>query len=720
MKLSLARTSLGVSSEFFGTRPSGAKALIFYEPFMARLKSCPFKAALLAAMILFGFAALRCDAQTTPTLPAPQPVAPTTQQDQPHPGTIIISRSTDDRGQTTTTRSVPAVQQPAAEGELAPPQVAAEDTERRSVTFTAFDLDVRLRPADQQIAVRAQLTVRNDGKTPLARIPLQISSSLNWEDIRVNAPGGQSKDVAFQMATLNSDADHTGQLHEAAVPLTQPLLPGQSLQLDVTYSGLIALSAQRLQVIGAPGDVALHSDWDQISVPFTGLRGFGNVVWYPVASVPVMLGDGARLFDEIGEHKLRLSGAHFRLRLTVEFPHGQAPTVALINGQSVPLAVTEPSSSLDQSQEVASVATGDSGSTILGFEAPSLFVAIRTPHPGANLTAWTIPEDNVAVEYWNAAATTVTPFLKGWLGKQPRSQLTLLDLPDSEDTPFETGTLLAAPLREPSQKANPDALNGVLVHALTHAWLQSPTPPPAWLNEGVAAFMGTLWVEKQHGRDAALRVLGAGRAALALAEPESPGQSPGQPLAQAVSPVYYRTKAAYVLWMLRDLASEPALAAALRNYHPTADNATAGKPAARGAFEKLLEESEDHPDLSWFFADWVDADKGLPDLSIVGVFPTPASAGNWLVAVSIANAGYAAVEVPVIVRSGSGSDASSATQRVRVPARGKAVQRVLVQGKPTEVQVNDGTVPETQASVHVTRLEDAPATSQTPDQPNPQ
>ena len=30
--------------------------------------------------------------------------------------------------------------------------------------------------------------------------------------------------------------------------------------------------------------------------------------------------------------------------------------------------------------------------------------------------------------------------------------------------------------------------------------------------------------------------------------------------------------------------------------------------------------------------------------------------------------------------------------------------RILIQGKPTEVQVNDGTVPETQASEHVTKL----------------
>jgi len=57
--------------------------------------------------------------------------------------------------------------------------------------------------------------------------------------------------------------------------------------------------------------------------------------------------------------------------------------------------------------------------------------------------------------------------------------------------------------------------------------------------------------------------------------------------------------------------------------------------------------------------------------------------------------------VPVTVRS----DTNSVTQRVLVPAHGKVVQRLLILGKPTEVQVNDGTVPETEASVHVTKLE---------------
>ena len=615
--------------------------------------------------------------------PPPQTASPTTPQPAQQPGgKVVFSRSADESGETTT-------QAPTGAPPLAAAPIAT-DTERQAVTFIAFDMDVHLHTAEKQIAVRALLTVRNDGQAPLARIPLQISSSLNWEHIRV-----LGRNVTSPVATLNSDADHTGQLHEAAVPLPTPLGPGQSIQLDVTYSGAIAQSAQRLLVIGTPNDVALRSDWDEIGVPFTGLRGFGNVVWYPVDSVPVILGDGSRLFDEIGEHKLRMAGAQFRLHLTVEFPRGQAPTVALINGHPAPLAITNVDSA---GEEINGVATAGVDSSVLGFEAPSLFVAARASHGAANTTLWTLPIDEPAVQSWTAAAGAVTPFLQSWLGQRPRSELTILDLPDPDDTPFETGAMLATSTRE----APPDQLQNILAHALTHAWMQSPR---AWLSEGVAHFMGTLWVEKSaaaDGRTRALEQLEANRPALALAEPASPGMSAGQPLALAIAPIYYRTKATYVFWMLRDLAGDATLSAALRAYDPAADiNLGYLRDRGPGTFEKILEQASVRRDLVWFFADWVDADKGLPDLTIDSVFPSAAQAGNYLVAVNISNSGYASAEVPVTVRSLT----NSVTQRVVVPGRSKAIQRLLILGRPTEVQVNDGTVPETEASVHVTRLD---------------
>jgi hypothetical protein len=185
----------------------------------------------------------------------------------------------------------------------------------------------------------------------------------------------------------------------------------------------------------------------------------------------------------------------------------------------------------------------------------------------------------------------------------------------------------------------------------------------------------------------------------------------GQPLAAAISPVYFRTKATYVLWMLRDVAGDASLSAALRAYDPAQDFA---RDAGRSSFEKLLEQAGARRDLSWLFADWVDADKGLPDLNIESVYPTAAEAGNWLVAVNVTNSGYVQAEVPVTVRS----DSTTVTQRLRIPARGKATERILIQSKPSEVQVNDGTVPETQASVHVTRLNEPSGISSSSSQPS--
>jgi aminopeptidase N len=292
----------------------------------------------------------------------------------------------------------------------------------------------------------------------------------------------------------------------------------------------------------------------------------------------------------------------------------------------------------------------------------------------------------------------VTSFVQQWLGERPHASLTLLDLPEVEDAPFEAGAMLAAGI----QDADPEQLKAVLVHGLAHAWVESPGgsasawPQGTGLDEGLAYFLSTVWMERQQGREKALEMLESGRSALALAEPASPGQSAGEPLAQAASPVYYRTKAAYVLWMLRGMTSDDALSAALRG-------------DATVPLETRLEKAA-NTDLKWFFADWVDADKGLPDLSVGDVFSSAEKSGNWLVAVRLANGGYAGAEVPVTVRTAD----TSVTQRVQVPGRGTVTPRILIQGKPTDVQVNDGTVPETGASVHVTKMDAGSAAGQKP------
>ena len=96
----------------------------------------------------------------------------------------------------------------------------------------------------------------------------------------------------------------------------------------------------------------------------------------------------------------------------------------------------------------------------------------------------------------------------------------------------------------------------------------------------------------------------------------------------------------------------------------------------------MLEQTS-HKDLGWFFDDWVYRDRGLPDLSIANVSPRELTAkdgrGGWLVAVVVHNAGDAAVEVPVTVRSGT----LTTTERIRVLGGASTSTRILFEGDPT-------------------------------------
>ncbi len=69
---------------------------------------------------------------------------------------------------------------------------------------------------------------------------------------------------------------------------------------------------------------------------------------------------------------------------------------------------------------------------------------------------------------------------------------------------------------------------------------------------------------------------------------------------------------------------------------------------------------------------------------------------NWRVAVEVRNDGDAAAEVPVTLRSGT----LTSTQRLRITGHSSASTRMVFEGTPEEVIVNDGSVPEMTAATH--------------------
>lgn len=127
---------------------------------------------LAAAIVAILLVVPRGTAQTAPT---PQNNPP--KQTAPKSGgQVIFSRSTDENGATTTQVG------PGAKPVLPiASEPSVEDADRLAVTFTNLDLDVRLETAEHQIAVRARVTVRNDGKAPslafLYRFPHRSTGS---------------------------------------------------------------------------------------------------------------------------------------------------------------------------------------------------------------------------------------------------------------------------------------------------------------------------------------------------------------------------------------------------------------------------------------------------------------------------------------------------------------------------------------------------------------
>jgi hypothetical protein len=467
----------------------------------------------------------------------------------------------------------------------------------------------------------------------------------------------------------------------------------------------------------------------------------------------MFLGDGAKLFQAVGRAKLRESAATVRLRLAVEYA-GDPPDAAFFCGRREQLTAISDNPDVPIA-ESRGIATAEFDARRLGFRTPSLFVAGHAAseagtaaNPGL-IEAVTGRED--ALAGYAAAAEMVTPMLAEWFGAQPRGSLTILD---HAGQPFEDDALLVRPM----EKVDAAALAPSLAHSLTHAWVHSSRP---WIDEGLAEFAGLLWTERTQGRAAALAEMQEADRALALAEPVAPmsaaGDSPsigegasgggpsaaeraglrsassslssvaasdgaaqasslssqsgeagvakgsvseaGESLATATGEIFYRTKAAAVWWMLRGMVGDRALQEALQAYR-----ADAKLDRDAEGFEATLEKMA-HVDLRWFFDDWVYRDRGLPDLSIVSVTPSQlASHGGlsagWLVAVEVRNDGYAEAEVPVTVRSSGARE----TVRLRVPGRSSASTRIVFAGTPAEVEVNDGGVPETEASVHTRRL----------------
>ncbi|HSE47867.1 MAG TPA: hypothetical protein VLA96_01530 [Terriglobales bacterium] len=536
--------------------------------------------------------------------------------------------------------------------------------DREAFTITRWQLDVQIVPGEGALAASGTLAVRNDSPAPQNALALQISSGMQWQSVQQ-----AGKPLAFTVRELRSDYDHTGRMSEAVIQLPAPIAKGGTAELEVGYSGTIALDARRLTEAKCPGcaavplDVAEASDWDRIETGYSIFRGAGYVTWYPIAIAPQPITYPRAFFDQLAAWRARHGQSVLSADLCVR---AEMPVGFTIVASGTPRAVAA-SSTRAKCAGYDFALTGDRVPVV----AAATFGVVERPHA----TAYYLEERPRALDVL-AAFERAEKYLEDWF--TPRAKSAIVQLPGAKIGAFESGSFSATPF----DTRDPLLLQTNAARQIAHASFASPR---LWLDEGVAQLAQVLLRESAGGRKAALDFMNTRAAMLAEIEHQlldSDDELRGDALLLTHNDVLVRVKGMFVFSMLRDLAGDDALRRALAAYRPADDKQA-------DYFQQLLER-ESKKDLAWFFNDWVYRDRGLPEFKIVNTLVRPTLRDTFTVVVTVENTGGATAEVPVAVQTAGGEK----SERLRVPAHDKATARITVPAAPTGVTVNDGSVPE--------------------------
>ena len=526
--------------------------------------------------------------------------------------------------------------------------------DRNALTFTEYDLQATVTPSSQQFVVKGTVTLRNDTATAQKYAVLQISSTLEWRHITI-----AGEEVQFISQPYTSDIDHTGALTEVTVTLPKPLEPKQTVVLNIEYSGAIAADAKRLTRIGTPEQDALRSDWDQVSDSFTAVRGLGFVTWYPVAMDAASLSDGNAVFATTADWRRKQSGA--AMHLAICLPKEAVGRTILANGVDSSAKVDSGCKAFDYRLDTMTVPTFVVGD----------LQALQRPAE----TVFHVEGHATAAEDYAAEFERLQPLAASWLGAA-KAHAVYVELVGRSSAPYETGNLMFGPLGQGDRMATDLAAS----YQLAQVSVKSFRP---WIGFGLAHFMQFLMVEGEAGRAGGLKYLEQYGRPLATADKApSDKEVTARSLINTDDELFYRAKALYVWSMLRDLVGEPALSSAIQSYSSQEDH--------DASYMQKLIEKESKKNLEWLFDDWVYRDRGLPDFHIVSAYPRQIVGGQWLITVSVENLGAAAAEVPVLAEVPGGER----SVRVLVKPGEKAIARINTQQVPTEIIVNDGSVPE--------------------------
>jgi hypothetical protein len=495
----------------------------------------------------------------------------------------------------------------------APPALAAQ----LAPSVASYQIDARLDPVAKTVTGTERITYTNPSSDTLGEIWLRLylrafrDANSTWmrEYGRWSAatlPADHVGDITLGRLAL---ADGTELLASAAltdtllrVPLPQPLPPGQSLALDVTWVSKLPRVFARTGYGGRADSFFMVGQWYPKMAVYDRGR-WDTEPWHA----------NAEFFNDFGSYDVRVT----------------VPQSYVVAGVGVPAGET---ANADRTRTLRFTADDV---TDFAFAASPDFLTRLVTSNGVDIALYYLPEHAAAAGAYLGVAAEALQVYGSWYGAYPHPRLTIVDVPDDATAAggMEYPTLVTSEVG--GSVNNTSWLAYITAHEIGHQWwpMQTATNEAAepWLDEGLTEYTGIRYMaDSQRGWTTSGAVafeqsLYASRSGLSATLPAWRYTS-GE-----YSVVY--AKPALGLWTLEGLVGAERFRRAMASYlgqyrfkHPNSAD-------FRAALEREL------GDLHWLFEDYLSAG-GTVDYAVGAI-------GNGAAASTVLVVRKGAVRVPI-------------------------------------------------------------------------
>jgi hypothetical protein len=449
--------------------------------------------------------------------------------------------------------------------------------------IASYRMDVRLDPASKTVVGTERITYTNPSPDPLGEIWLRLylrafhSANTTWmrEYGRWTAatmPPESYGDITVNRLAL---ADGTDLLASAAltdtlmrVPLPQPLLPGQSLELDASWVSKLPHVFARTGYGGRDNTFFMVGQWYPKMAVYDRGR-WDTEPWHA----------NAEFFNDFGAYDVRIT-----------IPQGYR-----VAGAGVPAATTSNSDSTQTARYTANNIND------FAFAASPDFQTRTIKAGQVDVALYYLPEHAAQAGEYLAVAAEALQAYGSWFGAYPHPRLTIVDVPDDATAAggMEYPTLITSEVGRPGGSFR--WLAYVTSHEIGHQWwpMQTSTNEAAepWLDEGLTEYTGIRFMADSP-RGWSLSRAVAFEQSLYASRAGMPATLPAWQYLNGSYGIVY-SKTALGLWTLEGVAGSDRLRHAMASYlaqyrfkHPNGAD-------FRAALEREL------GDLGWLFDDYL-------------------------------------------------------------------------------------------------------------------